>query len=59
MPAQTMETFTVLEESNETFDLMIGDLEQEIPELLDMANSHVGTTPIGCLDCTCIEIYCS
>jgi hypothetical protein len=35
MLAQAKETPAVLDEANETFDLMIGDLEIEVPELLE------------------------
>lgn len=59
MPTQATETPAVLDASNEEFDLMIGDLEKEIPELLDLASSHVGTTPVTCDSCTCIAVYCS
>lgn len=59
MPAQAAEMSLALKDSNDEFDLMIGDLETEIPELVDSANSHIGTFPQGCDSCTCVSLYCS
>ncbi|WP_163506612.1 hypothetical protein [Fodinicola acaciae] len=50
---------TEIREADADFDLVIGDLETEIPALDDITASttHVGTVS-GCRYCTCISYYC-
>jgi hypothetical protein len=40
------------------FDLVIGDLERDIPELAGAAYTWAGTRP-GCDACTCVRVYCA
>jgi hypothetical protein len=47
------------EKTTAEFDLVIGDLELEIPELDDtVAALTDGHTNPSCARCTCINIYC-
>lgn len=40
-----------------TFDLVIGDLERDIPGLAQSMNSDLNTGQ-GCSSCTCVDRYC-
>ncbi|WP_279579425.1 hypothetical protein [Fodinicola feengrottensis] len=54
-------TAPVNEKATAEFDLVIGDLELEIPALDETTASttHLGTGGGNCFDCTCAGIYCS
>jgi hypothetical protein len=45
-------------DSDTTFDLVLGELEQDIPPVVTMTTTHIGTTPKSCMFCTCITVYC-
>jgi hypothetical protein len=57
MPAEATITDKPRTLDDDALDLVIGDLEQDIPDLPSLTATHLNTTA-GCATCTCASWYC-